>query len=303
MNVEYKNLTYILKVYECESITKAAEQLYISQPALSNYINKVEKELGAKIFDRTTKPISLTAAGQLYIQTAKEVMSLLSSLEDGIQKINTYQMGKISVGIPSTRGSYMLPHILPAFSEKYPGISVEVVEGNSQYLLKCLQEHLVDFIIVPTLGDFSQYQVYPIYTEELFLIVSPNHQLKNISRDCITSFKELSELPFILLKKGQGIRNAVDTLFEQYQVTPPVVLETTRNETAYRLATAGVGACIIPNMTFRYVKPLNKVERYSLGQTGIKWSIGAVANKGEYLTPPILEFIEIAQQAHSDFSE
>ncbi len=122
--MDFKKLKYVLTVAEVQSISKAAAILYISQPSLSHVISNLEMELGIQIFNRTTTPISLTYAGERFVETAKEILNMNNKLKKEFSDISNARKGKIAIGIPSLRGSFMLPHILPVFHKEYPGIEL-----------------------------------------------------------------------------------------------------------------------------------------------------------------------------------
>ena len=97
--MDTKQIQYILKVAECQNITRAAEQLFVSQPALSHFISKAEEELGAKIFNRGTTPLTLTQAGERYVKTAKMILSLQESLKQEIENLKDCRSGEITLGL------------------------------------------------------------------------------------------------------------------------------------------------------------------------------------------------------------
>lgn len=295
--MEYKEFTYIIKVAELSSFTKAANELFISQPALSHYINKIEKDLGAKIFNRSTNPISLTDAGEIYIQTGKEILDKIESMQDGIKQINAHQKGTLKIGLPKSRASYMLPKIIPNFIDDYPNITLEFLERNSKYLKAQLLEGNLDFIIVPNLSNEEELTSINIYKEEIVLAV-PEKLLKNKMKhtNTINDLTVLNELPLIALKKGHGIRNALDSLFDQFGIQPQIIMETTKNETAYRIASTGVAACIIPDITMKLAQKIDELSVFTLTDSGIQWQIAALFRKDKHLTPPMNAFIEIAKE-------
>lgn len=227
----------------------------------------------------------------------QDILTKLESLDEGIKQINSYQSGTIRIGIPKSRASYMLPLIMPKFTKKYPGIKLEFTEKNSKYLLNSLSEGKVDFIISPKLANTAGFDTLPIYQEELLLIASDEILSESqIKGAVITDLKIIDNIPLAMLKKGHGIRTALDLLFEQFNVTPNVVFETTRNETAYRMASTGTAACIVPNITTKLVKAIGSVKNYSLTDSGIKWEIAALFKKEKHLTPPMKYFIDLSKE-------
>lgn len=301
--MDLKPFTYILRVSELQNITKAAESLYISQSSLSHYIKKVENNLGAEIFDRSTNPLTLTDAGKLYIETAKDVLTRLERLEDGIEKINSHQKGTIRVGIPKSRGSFLLPYILPEFMKKYPEINIKLSQKNSNALLSELNENSIDFAIIPPFDLEDDFSSIPIYQEELFFVTSP--QLLPIDFDSekkvINNLAILNDFPMILSNKNHGIRKAADSIFQQFNIQPNIILETSNNETAYRMASTGIGGAIVPNITLQSVNSINKIQAYSITDSGLNWPVSAIIKKNRQLTPPMREFIQMISKTANDF--
>ncbi|WP_181995657.1 LysR family transcriptional regulator [Clostridium sp. AM58-1XD] len=119
--MDFKQLFYIVKVAECQNITKAAKALFVSQPSLSQFISKAEEELGVKIFDRSTNPLTLTYAGRKYIEAARKILDINDNVKKELQDIAGYQKGLINLGIPKERGSYMLPGLMKEFKKGVSG--------------------------------------------------------------------------------------------------------------------------------------------------------------------------------------
>lgn len=115
-----KHAQYMLTVYQEGSITSAAKKLYVSQPSLSQMIKLVESNLGTPIFNRSTDPLTLTYAGEKYIEAAQKILAINSNLEREIEEIKDEEHGKIRLGIPVQRGLKVLPAVLPRFYQDYP---------------------------------------------------------------------------------------------------------------------------------------------------------------------------------------
>lgn len=294
--MDYKQFTYILKVAELQNITKAAEALYISQSALSHYISKLEDELQVTLFDRKQTPLALTDAGQLYVTTAKEILRELDQLNEGIKQLHSYQTGTLHIGMPKSRSNFLLPLIITDFIAKYPQITLKITEKSTSVLTQMLKDNKLDFIIVPDVNNTPEFHTLSLYTEELLLVANPKLLPSEVStQSVINDFSLLKELPLIIPGKGKGIREMLDTLFQQFNIQPHILLETTRNKTAYRIAATGVGACIIPNITLELAKVNTPISTYSLTTSGIKWDIVVLHKKETLLTPPMQYFIDLIQ--------
>lgn len=147
--MELRQFTYVNKVAECGSITKAAAALFISQPALSNYISKVEEELGVRLFDRSANPLILTYAGEQYLKRTKKILAQIDDMDREMRDITHHLRGRLRIGFPNERIIYMLPLILPPFKKRFPGIDVIVVSGPGNQLVDKLRSGDVDFVMLP----------------------------------------------------------------------------------------------------------------------------------------------------------
>lgn len=293
--MDFRQYQYVLKVAELQSMTKAANELYITQPSLSHYIARVEEELGAQLFDRGTNPISLTMAGEKYVETARMILSLNDRLKQEVTDIAQDKKGIIRVGISHARASFFLPYVLPEFKQHYPGIDICTVEVRSELIEEYVAKGRCDIGVVPfpVSGKYEMDQEV-ICREELLLVSGkPLPEERTADGRAYVELAELGGYPFSLLKKGHGIRTAVDVLFMEHGIRPERIFETTSNETAYRLATVNMGLSIIPETTVILSHAVHTPFLYSLSPEGIFWEIGAVCRRKELLSGAQRCFIEL----------
>ncbi len=299
--MDFRKLRYILKVAETGNITKAAEQLYMTQPALSHYISKVEREEGVKLFDRTVTPVRLTYAGERYIETIRRILELNDMLEAEITEINENVTGRLTIGIPPARAADLLPEVLPKFLEKYPKVEVCTIEHNSRQLRDDLRKQAVDFAILPLLDGMDEFRHAELFQEELYLVCAENmlgsdEWHLNDKGEKVADINKLSSHRFILLKNGHGIRDKIDFLFQLNGLKPDIVMETTNNETAYGLAAAGLGLAIVPAYNIRRLMPQKPIEMYKLSDAGLKWTVAALMNPEVRTSIHALECIEFIRK-------
>ena len=281
--MDFRQLQYILKVAQVGNITRAAEELYMTQPALSHFISKVEKEEGIKLFDRSTTPVTLTYAGERYVDTIRRIMELNQQLKEEIAEISTLQKGRLIIGIPPARAAELLPRVLPEYLRRYPGITVQTVEHNSRQLREDVRQGRVDFAILPKLDGFEDFRCETLFEEELFLVTQagklPATDWKqDESGERVVDLATLKDERFILLKNGHGMRNALDALFSYHGFKPQIAMETTNNETAYGLASTGMGVAVVPRMTLDSQRNPHPTDVFRLSKAGMKWQVVAVFN-------------------------
>lgn len=245
MNI--KHAQYMLTVLQEGSITNAAKKLYISQPSLSQMIKLVENNLGTPIFNRSTDPITLTFAGEKYIEAARQILTINNNLQKEIDEINHEDHGVIRLGIPVQRAMQVLPYILPKFKEKYPFVTVEVHEHGSATTESLVLEGGVDFACLTTYPKHEELEYILVETEELVLLTSRNSRIaRRIPDGTPIDITEAKDETFVNIKSGHSVRTTQDRLFVQKDIQPSVLLETISIEVGKRTAIACDAVMICP---------------------------------------------------------
>lgn len=295
--MDFKQLRYILKVAETKNVTRAAEELFITQPALSHYIAKVEKDVGMALFERSTTPISLTVAGEHYVRTARQILQMEANLKEQLADIASLKKGRIIMGLPPARAAYVLPFVLSKFRNHYPGVELRTLEKNSTVLKQAVLSGEADFAFLPWLEEEAGLEGETLFMEELFLVASKGKICQeHLKSPGIVDFERIKDMDFVLLRQNRGIRQMVEGIFLQYGTEPKAVMETSSNESAYRLAAAGLGLAIVPAMTLYTVRNEPEIEIYHLSEKGMRWPLAFVHRKGEYLNVLKLELSDLLQE-------
>lgn len=303
--MDLEQLRYFIAVADCRSITKAAQQLYISQPSLSRCIAAAEEEAGTLLLDRTSRPLSLTFAGQQYYATAKKILALHNDLNRQLKDITNCTSGQIILGCSSQRAAYTLPAVLPRFMERYPGVEIQTCEQNSAYLEQALLKGQVDLVIFPdqtTLQANDLIDTVVLGREEFQLVcgegvLSRENCLDDFSKT--VDFSSLKDQPFVLLTPGHGSRRLCDKLFKQYGFTPKISFECDSNALVLRMAAAKIGLAMMPDRIVKMHRGCVAVDTYSICDPPIVWGVLAAFRKGhyqtkaeEYLLSLLLEFYQ-----------
>ncbi len=295
-----RQLRYLLAVSEARSVTKAAEQLYISQSALSHYIKNAELELGVPIFDRSTSPISLTYAGELYIESAKRILQETETLEKKIKDINHNMTGRIRIGFPRDRASYLCPYIIPEFRELYPNMTVIVYTDGGKELLNGLREGKVDFAILPDSqkeddrGLVTEY----LYSEEVLISAKPGYvdSADLGGNGSYIKLEALEKYPYYILPQGRVTRNYTEKLLDNHGLDLKIALTMDSNIGCFRMSASGGGLAMVPIITISMTKCDLPVDIYRIGETGVMWNINGFYRKGAYLSKPEQDFLEIVKK-------
>ena len=301
--MDFRQLQYVLKVAECGSITKAANELYMAQPSLSNCIGKVEKELGVLLFDRSVNPIQLTLAGEEYVKEAKRILYIQEQLQKKLQDISQVSRRRVRIGISHERGIFMLPRILPVFRERFPEVSVEVVPGSHKKLSSLLSEGMLDIVMLPTIEKTADFRYIDVYEEEIMVcagagIVRSEHLYEG-KWDMIDPDR-CGSIPFIKMEPGHVITHAFDRVFTGKM---NIVFEAYSSAEALRLAAAGMGACLVSQMTMDMIQYDHATRAFSIGPKPMTWSVCACMRKDAYVGSVEKALIQIAQDSMSRYTE
>lgn len=304
--MEFRQLYYMLKVAEERSFSKAAQKLYITQPSLSQYILNLENQLGVQLFDRTTHPLKLTYAGEVFAERSRNLLNLQKELSDEMKDLAETKRGRLTLGISPIRGTYLLPKVLPPFNMAYPGIDLKLIEGTSAELEDWLLKGVTDLAVMslPILSDEISYEVIEI--EELLIAIPPNHPVRSKAKKNPAdkypsiSLSWLKDDPFILLHHGQGMRQIADDLFKQAGFKPNIFLETKSLETANALVAAGVGVTFAMASTGWFTTNSEQPMFYSLDHPVPTRTLVAAFKKGTYFSNIAAAFIEQTKQVLHD---
>ncbi|MDU5099343.1 MAG: LysR family transcriptional regulator [Peptoniphilus grossensis] len=248
-----RELLYIKTIADTKSISKAAEELFIAQPSLSQSLQRIERELGTHLFIREQRGMKLTYAGEKYYLMAKEILDIYSDFKSEITHINELKAGRLVIGIARYMGMNILPNVLPDFNKNYPNIEIIIREENTRVLENLVLGGNVDFALTHVhKKEMNEKINYEILKKDEFLLVTPKSYLMNSDKIKVKdgkSYVDLRDLEgekFILLDINKGIRKVQDRTIKSYGINPEVVFTTKNFETAKRLAANGMGITIIP---------------------------------------------------------
>ena len=260
---------YVYEIYKERSFSKAAQNLYISQPSLSARIKKIEDQIGSPLFDRSTTPLRLTEIGQAYMQAAEEIIHIEQNFENYVNSWSTLKTGHLSVGASNLFAAYVLPSLIMKFKQKYPDITIQLTEGNTMQLENMLASNTLDFVIDNYNYDSNLYNKELYCNEEILLAVpksfSINEQLISY-QDSKTPVPlcHFSNIPFVLLTPGNDTRTRADKLCLEAGFRPNVVLELNQQATAYMAASTQLGATFISDTLAKQLPASENMVYYHL---------------------------------------
>lgn len=239
----------ILKVlHEEKNITKSAEKLFITQPALTYRIKSIEKELEVKILHRTKQGIKFTYEGEYLVQYAEKVIQDFQKLKDHIKNMMDYDEGIIRLGVSQNFARYMLPDILSEFLSIYNKVQFNVITSWSQSILKLIEKDKINIAIMR--GDnFGNYEKILLTKEPICIVNKEGIDLSN-----------LPSLPRINFKTDPELQKILDKWWnENYSSPAHTTMEVDNIETCMKLVNKGLGYAIIPSIGLKEYNHLNKL--------------------------------------------
>lgn len=309
----FEHKKYVYEVYKAKSFSKAAENMYISQPSLSLTIKKVEKKIGAQLFDRSTTPIQMTECGMEYIRYIEKMMELEESFETYLSDLNNLRVGSIAIGASSFFASYILPPVITKFKLKFPKVTVHMIEAGTANLEKQLYAGDLDLIIDNYNFNENIYQKHYFYSEQMILAVPeklPHNQkaqkYRLTSADIIRGrhleaavpavpLRLFEHAPFILLRSGNDTRERADNILAENQVKPHLILELDQLATAYHVACQGMGATLISDTLIRENIPDKRIVYYKIDSPHARRDNYFYYKSSKYVTRAMREFLDIAK--------
>lgn len=300
MNI--RRARYMATIYECRSISAAAKKLYVSQPSLSQTIQLVEKEIGVKIFDRSTSPLSLTYAGEKYMESVRCLLEVETNLERQLQEIKNEESGRIRIGISTLRGATFLPKILPRFVQKYPAVDLEIVETGSSRMNELLLQDKVDLAFLISLPEkYQEINYLTLCHEKMVLYAGKNTALaKHILPYTQINITEAANETFVSLKPGHGVRTLQDRMFFENNMKPKIFLETDSAVLAKNLAISCDMVALYPEtmMTKMLPEPEDEPELYyPIAGERYAREFYLCYSKSAYLPKYFRDFIDITRNA------
>lgn len=303
-----RELLYFKTVADEKSLSKAAQKLFLSQPSLSVCMQKIELNLGVKLFKRTSSGLLLTFAGERYYQIATDILRIYSDFEIEVSDINNLKKGRIIIGITVYLATHILPVVLPAFKKRCPNIEVIIIEKNSTELDRSLASGEIDFAIMHTLPfqehtHHSTADIYPLSKDPLVLVTQKDHPLRSYAmQQAGKEFPQTDLLlwanePFIMLNPEQKIRQITDLILSKAGISPAIALTTKSYETARRLACEGIGITLVPRQ-YLAIFPGNFYPDYYFIEEKYSpyWTMCVAVQKNAYISKAAQLFIHMVSE-------
>lgn len=307
----FHGMEYVYAVYQEKSISRAAERLCISQPSLSANIKRIEAKVGYPLFDRSTKPLSLTDCGEKYIRSVEKLMAIEQEFSDYVNDWGELKTGSLVLGGSSLFASWVLPGLIGAFSERYPKVRVELVEESTAELSRLLQQGRIDMMLDNCQLDPKLFE-HAVYREETLFLAVPRSfasvqkaEPYQVSREMIVTgqwkkeeirpvpLKLFSKEPFVMLKPENDTRKRAMEILQQVRITPDITLELDQQLTSYHVVCSGLGVAFVSDTLIREVPPRSDVVYFKLPEARRSRSLRFYWKAGRYQTRAMQEFLNV----------
>ncbi len=292
----------VLKVAEFRSFTAAAEALKIPQPSLSQSILSLEKELKVALFNRSTNPVSLTRAGEIYVSKAKIIFEIMDDLNSEISELDGSKSGKIRIGF-SQNGYNLLPSLLPMFCKKFKDSDVQIMQFSSTLNIRemLLQGELdVGMLILPI--DMSGLEGSEILKQKTYVALSSLHPLSLKFKNELAPKIDILQLKnekFILPKQNLRSAEQIDAFFSAAGFAPKVLCRTETFDIANAIVASGVGACFsIPQMIKE--DKASRIKLFDVGARELDKTLIIAYKKGKRLNHLAQAFIKTARKISNE---
>ena len=281
-----RQLQYAIMLAKTRNFSQAAQNFDMSQPAFSKHIISLENEVGIKLFDRSTNPLTLTPAGEFFIEKAQKLVFQEDNLLKNLEKFKTGEMGKLVIGAVPFRSSYMMPALIKKIKDRFPLLKVELRE----YGLSILKEELLggeyDFAIMNLPVAEPEFETIPLEKDVLVLAVPQKYEclVKTNKRGSIKDLSTVENIPFVTVGKEQEMRKLFDALCIEGNIEPNIYATVTGIATAWEVVKNGEAATIIPRQFAQARGNLDGVKLFEIENIPYIRQPAVVTRKGQFVS-------------------
>lgn len=299
--MNFNQLRIFYSVAKNKSVTLAAKELYLTQPAVSIQIHLLEEDYRVKFFNRSGKGIKLTEEGELLLSYAEKIFNLSDEVDEALRQIRSLERGKLKIGSSMTIGAYYLPQLFEIFQLQYPNIVIQMDTGNSHEAIERVLSFKNDIGFIGI--DYADKRLVkvPFITERLVLITPPDHEL---THKRVISFKDLNGQKMIMREKGSGTMEIIERELKKHRVSVETVMELGSNEAIKQAVEAGLGVSIISSNVVKLEDKQGRIKilRFSNNRDIIR-SFYIIYHKDKYLSDLLKTFLRVASEFSNRFPE
>lgn len=298
--MQLKAIEYFIAIVDAGSFTAAAENLFISQPALSQHIRKLEDEIGVKLFDRSKHSAELTEAGNLFLHEGKRILQIYNQLLHRLSLLEHPAEEVVRFGMSAFYANHFLPDMLSALVKECPTVKYELVEDYSHIVEKAVIKGTLDFCLTPRIPE-SPLLTYETVYQDSFLLAVPKDSPVNkyaIPADGLPfmELKNTQNEPFISLNSAQKNSELYLQYFKQAGFVPNIICEMKKMDTLHKLISMGLGVGFVSELQINQIEKENRPMYYRILPSN-RYEYAIAYRQGEILSPTVKQVIDIFQRA------
>jgi DNA-binding transcriptional LysR family regulator len=292
--MELRNLKYLVSLEEQGSFTAAAAVNFVTQPAVSIQLKKLQEELGMRLFETKGRKVRFTEAGRTVLRYARRYINLESQLMREMNDLQGLRKGRLSLGMIDAASIYVLPGIFAKFHELYPGIDVNLEVSSTIPLLSGLENGTLDIVVgsLPLTG-YDRVEVFPIYREALVPIAPPGHFL---SRQNEVDPADLVGHSFISFHKESVTRRIIEDALERIGIRLEITMAIDSQEAIRNLVASGFGLSILPEWTVNEHIKKGTVARLNVKGLKMERRLGLIVPAGRYISSTVQAFLRVLRK-------
>ena len=275
-----RHLESFVAVSDYLNFSRAANELNIAQPAVSQQIRALETELGMDLFDRIGKKVTLTEAGRALLPYARQILTLVNAAENEVRERDQLKRGRANLGAPPTVSIHILPTRLMQFKQEWPGLEVMLREAGTQTLLGLIEDGKLDLAIVATDVLPDSVESAPFLEETYVLAVSARHPFLGKRQN--VRMADLSAEPFILFSEGYKLREVTLRACRAAGFEPKIALDGGTTQSALEFISAGLGIGLVPELA---LTESNGIHAVRISDQNLRRELGIIWLKGRSLSP------------------
>ncbi|MDR7314716.1 LysR family transcriptional regulator [Brevibacillus nitrificans] len=293
--MEWQQLEYFQALAKHQNFTKAADELALTQSALSRSIAKLEEEFGVPLFERKIRGVALNKYGEILLPYVNRVIQEITQAKQEIKDMDDPFTGTISLAFIHTLGSSFVPDLIGVFREKYPGIQFQLTQDSTRKIMNLLEAGKIDLgLCSPNEQMKNKYiEAVPAIDEQLYLIVPKKHRLADMKE---VELKEVANEPFVSYKHESGIREVIENLCQKAGFKPNVTFEGVGDATIAGFVAANFGVALIP---FIPGLDMSKISILTVSEPRCQRVIQMVWRTDRYMSPAVIHFKKFVEQSHS----
>ena len=299
-NLLQSSLNSLLVFHEVakhKNFSKAAEGLFISQPAVTKHIRNLELKVGMGLIQRGKGKFALTETGKILFKYTHKFSSHLMEIENVLGIFQKDHHGLLKIGTTESYSKCLMPKLLSGFQTSYPSIKITLEVGNSEEIEKGLFDYENDLGLIAVAKASSKFELVPFLREELVLIVSPNHPL---GKKGAVSLKEIEEFPFIIRAKGSTTRRILFHAFKKFDIHPSLLIETGSSEFIKQWVSEGRGVSVVVKRLGKEEEERGMIKMIPLMEK-LYLEVAVLYLKEERANPAIKAFIRYMENKRKDF--